>query len=59
MVSSRLTKKPITMSGLFRILERIGMGFPKARTGLNDKVRFEEKISFILKSEDGTIKEKQ
>ena len=51
--------KPITMSGIFRILERIGMGFPKARTGLNDKVRFEEKISFILKSEDGKIKEKQ
>ena len=59
MVSSRLTKKPITMSGLFRILERIGMGFPKGKSGLNDKVRFEEKISFVLRSEDGTIKEKQ
>ena len=51
--------RPITMSGLFRILERIGMGFPKAKTGLNDKVRFEEKISFILRSEDGKIKAKQ
>ena len=47
------------MSGIFRILERIGMGFPKGKSGLNDKVRFEEKISIILKSEDGKIKEKQ
>ena len=58
MVSSRLAK-PITMSGLFRILERIGMGFPKGKSGLNDKVRFEEKISFILKSEDGEVKARQ
>ena len=47
------------MAGIFRILERIGMGFPKGKSGLNDKVRFEEKISIILKSEDGKIKEKQ
>ena len=58
MVSNRLSR-PITMSGLFRILERIGMGFPKAKTGLNDKVRFEEKISIILKSEDGEVKVRQ
>ena len=51
--------KPITMSGIFRILERIGMGFPKGKSGLNDKVRFEEKISFILKSEDGEVKARQ
>ena len=47
------------MADVFGLLERLGMGFPKGKSGLNDKVRFEEKISIILKSEDGKIKEKQ
>ena len=42
-----------TMAGIFRILERINMCFPNARSGLDDKVRFEEKLSFKLTSENG------
>ena len=45
-----------TMAGIFRLLERINMSFPKGRTGLNDKVRYEEKVNFLLKSEDGKEK---
>ena len=46
----------LTMGGVFRLLERINMSFPKGRTGLNDKVRYEEKVNFVLKSEDGKEK---
>jgi len=44
-----------TMAGIFRILERLNMCFPNARSGLDDKVRFEEKLSFKLTSEDGKV----
>lgn len=43
------------MAGIFRILERLNMCFPNARSGLDDKVRFEEKLSFKLTSEDGKV----
>ena len=36
------------MSGLFNLLERINMKFPKATGGLDDKVRFDEKVNFVL-----------
>ncbi len=48
-----------TMASIFKLLERKNMCFPKGRTGLNDKVRYEEKINIIIKSEDGKVKEKQ
>ena len=38
----------ITMKGVFDLLEKINMRFPNVRSGLDDKVRFEEKISFKL-----------
>ena len=44
-----------TMAGIFRILERLNMCFTNARSGLDDKVRFEEKLSFKLTSEDGKV----
>jgi len=30
------------------LLERLAMRFPKATGGLDDKVRFDEKVNFIL-----------
>tara|TARA_B110001454_G_C12634783_1_gene398603 strand:- start:284 stop:442 length:159 start_codon:yes stop_codon:yes gene_type:complete len=42
-----------TMAGIFRILERLNMCFPNARSGLDDKVRFEEKLVFKLTSDNG------
>jgi hypothetical protein len=38
----------ISMGGLFSLLERLTMKFPKATGGLDDKVRFDEKVNFIL-----------
>ena len=45
---------PMTMSmkGVFNLLERINLR-NTGRSGLDDKVRFEEKISFKLTKEDG------
>ena len=40
--------KGISMGGLFNLLERLAMRFPKATGGLDDKVRFDEKVNFIL-----------
>ena len=45
---------PMTMSmkGVFNLLERINLR-NTGRSGLDDKVRFEEKISFKLSKEIG------
>ena len=40
--------KGISMGGIFNLLERISMKFPKATGGLDDKVRFDEKVNFVL-----------
>jgi len=40
--------KGMSMGGLFNLLERLAMRFPKATGGLDDKVRFDEKVNFIL-----------
>jgi len=40
--------KGMSMGGLFNLLERLTMRFPKATGGLDDKVRFDEKVNFIL-----------
>ena len=45
----------ITMGGLFKLIEKLNLGFPKGKSGLADKVRFEEKISYMLKSSNGDI----
>tara|TARA_R110002051_G_scaffold195021_2_gene263269 strand:- start:435 stop:602 length:168 start_codon:yes stop_codon:yes gene_type:complete len=49
MESSPLT---MTMKGVFNLLERINLR-NTGRSGLEDKVRFEEKISFKLTKADG------
>jgi len=33
---------------VFDLLERINMKFPKATGGLDDKIRYDERINFIL-----------
>lgn len=38
---------------VFDLLERLSMRFPKATGGLDDKIRYEEKISFVLTHENG------
>ena len=45
-------KKPLTMAGVFTLLERIGMKFPKGRTGLNAKILHKENIHYALKRAD-------
>jgi len=38
--------KPLSMSGIFKLLERIGH---RPQEGLNAKVRHSEKVNFALK----------
>ena len=38
---------------VFNLLERINMKFPKATGGLDDKVRYDEKVNFLLTKGDG------
>ena len=45
----------ISMKGLFNLLEKINMCFPKAKGGLDDKIQFNEKISFKLTSSNGKV----
>ena len=54
MESSHMTRK-LTMSGIFSVLEKIAMKFPNARSGLDDKIQFNEKLSFKLTSSNGKI----
>ncbi len=42
----------MSMKGVFNLLERINLR-NTGRSGLDDKVRFEEKISFKLTKADG------
>ena len=44
------------MGGLFKLIEKLNLGFPKGRSGLADKVRFGEKISYMITSSNGDIK---
>ena len=47
---------PLTMSmkGVFNLLERINLRV-SGRSGLDDKIQFNEKINFKLTSEDGKV----
>ena len=54
MESSPMTRK-LTMGGIFSLLEKIAMKFPDARGGLDDKIQFNENISFKLTSSNGTV----
>ena len=44
----------MSMKGVFNLLERINLR-NTGRSGLDDKVRFEEKISFKLTSDNGDV----
>jgi len=33
---------------VFDLLERLNMRFPKATGGLDDKIRYDEKVNFVL-----------
>ena len=39
--------------GVFNLLERLNMKFPKATGGLDDKIRYDEKVNFLLTKGDG------
>ena len=54
MESSRMTRK-LTMGGIFSILEKIAMKFPNARSGLDDKIQFNESVNFKLTNSNGKI----
>ena len=49
----------MSISSVFGLLERLGMGFPKGKlskdSGMNAKVKFEESTNFILKSSKGKV----
>ena len=44
----------MTMKGVFNLLERINLRV-SGRSGLDDKIQFNEKINFKLTSEDGKV----
>ena len=44
------------MNNINKLIEKLNLGFPKGRSGLADKVRFEEKISYMITSSNGDIK---
>jgi hypothetical protein len=41
---------------VFNLLERLNMRFPKATGGLDDKVRFDEKVNFVLTKENKEVR---
>ena len=41
--------KPLSMAGIFRILERIGH---RPQAGLNAKIKFKEDVSHVVKRVD-------
>jgi len=41
---------------VFNLLERLNMKFPRATGGLDDKVRFDEKVNFILSKENKEVR---
>lgn len=43
------------MGGVFNLLEKLNMKFPNGRSGLDDKIQFNEKVSFKLSSSDGSV----
>ena len=45
----------ISVAGVFKLLEKLNMRFPDGKSGLDDKVRFEEKVSFKLTKCDGKV----
>ena len=49
-------KRPVTIAGIFRLLERINMHFPEGRASPSDKVRFLENVNYLVKSSDGKVK---
>ena len=42
-------KKPLTMAGLFKILEKIGH---RPQEGLNAKVKYFESVNYVVKRVD-------
>ena len=45
----------VSMSKIFNLLEKLNMKFPDGKGGLDDKVRFEEKLSFKLTKGNGKV----
>jgi hypothetical protein len=41
---------------VFNLLERLNMKFPRGTGGLDDKVRFDEKVNFILTKENKEVR---
>jgi hypothetical protein len=41
---------------VFNLLERLNMKFPRATGGLDDKVRFDEKVNFVLTKENKEVR---
>ena len=49
-------KRPMTMAGIFRLLERINMNFPKGRISPSDKLQFLEDVNYLVKSSNGKVR---
>ncbi len=45
----------VSISGVFKLLEKLNMRFPDGRSGLDDKIQFAEKVSFKLTKGDGQV----
>ena len=43
----------ITMSGIFNLLEKLGMNFPSGKSALDAKMLFKESTSFVLTNSTG------
>ena len=41
---------------VFNLLERLNMKIPRATGGLDDKVRFDEKVTFVLTKENKEVR---
>ena len=49
-------KRPMTIAGIFRLLERINMKFPEGRASPSDQVKFIESVNYLVTSSDGKVK---
>jgi len=49
-------KRPISIAGIFRLLERINMKFPEGRASPSDQVKFIESVNYLVKSSNGKVK---
>ena len=49
-------KRSMNIAGIFRLLERINMNFPKGRASPSDKIQFLENVNYLVKSSNGKVK---